>query len=130
LLTIMSGNLSFMQESEVGEEYREALADIKSAVSDSKALTQQIGQYSTKQRIDLTPVDLDDFMAKLSTMGQSLCPEEIAVSLDTSFAGDSGWLDETLVTSMVLNIVSNARDAIDGEGAVLKTTGAGLLQSI
>ncbi|MEL0066466.1 MAG: ATP-binding protein [Gammaproteobacteria bacterium] len=119
LLTIMSGNLSFMQESEVGEEYREALADIKSAVSDSKALTQQIGQYSTKQRIDLTPVDLDDFMAKLSTMGQSLCPEEIAVSLDTSFAGDSGWLDETLVTSMVLNIVSNARDAIDGEGAIL-----------
>lgn len=119
LLTIMSGNLSFLQEIEVAEKYREALADINSAVSDSKALTQQIGQYSTKQRIDLAPVDLDDFMAKLTTMGQSLCPEEIAVSLDTSFAGDSRWLDETLVTSMVLNIVSNARDAIDGAGAIL-----------
>ena len=119
LLTIMSGNLSFLQESEVGEEYREALADINSAVTDSKALTQQIGQYSARQRIDLTPVDLDDFMSKLSTMGQSLCPEEIVVGLETSFAGDSRWLDETLVTSMVLNIVSNARDAIDGEGAIL-----------
>lgn len=119
LLTIMSGNLSFLQESDVGEEYRQVLDDLDDAVNDSKTLTKQIGQYSAKQRIDLAPVDLDDFMAKLSAMGQSLCPEEIVVSLDTSFAGDSRLLDETLVTSIVMNIVSNARDAIDGEGAIL-----------
>ena len=122
LLTVISGNINFLKDSGLDETSNEILADIEDAAKDSKELTEQIGQYSAKQRIEAHIVDMADFNHRLTSMAKSLCPEEISVKTNASFSNDFCWFDETVLTSIVLNLVANARDAIEGKGSIVINT--------
>lgn len=119
LLTIIVGNVTYLKDREVNEENIEVLEDIASAAKDSKVLTEQIGQYSSKQRVELGFVQLDDFVQRISSMSRGLCPERVEIKLDYPFYKKAYQIDETLVTSIVLNVIANASDAIKGEGSIL-----------
>jgi len=119
LLTIIVGNVTYLKGREVDEEKSEVLEDIASAANDSKVLTEQIGQYSSRQRIELVIVQLDDFMQRILSMSRALCPERVEIKLDYPFYKKACRIDETLVTSIVLNLIANASDAIEGNGSIL-----------
>lgn len=119
LLTIIVGNVTYLKGREVDEEKSEVLEDIASAANDSKVLTEQIGQYSSRQRIELVIVQLDDFMQRILSMSRALCPERVKIKLDYPFYKKACRIDETLVTSIVLNLIANASDAIEGNGSIL-----------
>ena len=119
LLTIIVGNVTHLQDREVDEEKNEVLEDIASAANDSKVLTEQIGQYSSRQRIELVIVQLDDFMQRILSMSRALCPKRVEIKLDYPFYKKTCCIDETLVTSIVLNLIANAGDAIEGDGSIL-----------
>ncbi|MDG1231035.1 MAG: ATP-binding protein [Pseudomonadales bacterium] len=119
LLTIIVGNVTYLKGREVDEEKSEVLEDIASAANDSKVLTEQIGQYSSRQRIELVIVQLDDFMQRILSMSRALCPERVKIKLDYPFYKKACRIDETLVTSIVLNLIANASDAIEGDGSIL-----------
>ena len=119
LLTIIVGNVTYLKGREVDEEKSEVLEDIASAANDSKVLTEQIGQYSSRQRIELVIVQLDDFMQRILSMSRALCPERVEIKLDYPFYKKACRIDETLVTSIVLNLIANASDAIEGDGSIL-----------
>ena len=52
-------------------------------------------------------------------MSRALCPARVEIKLDYPCYKKACWIDETLVTSIVLNLIANASDAIEGDGSIL-----------
>lgn len=118
LLTVIIGNLDYVKEANLSESYIDALADALDASKNSKTLTQQIGAFSSRHVLQPELVNVAQFTGKIASMIRNVCPVDIIVSAQIEQSDDSCWLDEALVSSILLNLGSNSRDAISGAGNI------------
>ena len=118
LLTVIIGNLDYLKEASLSDGHSEALDDAVGASKDSKRLTQQIGAFSSKHVLQLDLINVAKFAAKNASMIGKVCPNEINVSIHTTLTEETCWLDDTLLSSILLNLGANSRDAISGDGNI------------
>ncbi|MCM0080720.1 response regulator [Geomonas sp. Red32] len=106
------------QHMEPGTEAASQLKGIMKAADRAAALTRSLLSFSRKRELELKPVDLNQVIAEASELLKRLVRGDIVVSCDLArhslpVMGDLGQIEQVL-----MNLISNAQDAIEGAGAV------------
>ncbi len=123
LLTVILGNLEFLRKPPVAQAQARRLEMMQQAAERGAKLTAQLLAFSRRQRLDPTPVRLNDVVSGMldllrSTLGGT-------VRLETSLQPDQAMAqaDQTQLELVVLNLAINARDAMPGGGTLRLETG-------
>ncbi len=124
LLMIIQGSADLLERGgAIGEHGREGLAIIGRTTRDGAQLTRSLLAFSRQQV--LTPVDLDlnEMIAQMLPMLERLLQDDVLV---TSVPGpdlDNVHGDRVLLQQVVLNLCSNASDAMRNGGEITIETG-------
>src|SRR5208283_4955887 len=104
------------------EKTKEYIGEILTASNRAAELTHGLLAFSRKETISLKQADLNDIIRKISKMVGRIIGEDIA--LKTIFANTNlpVLVDESQIGQVILNLVTNARDAMpDGGHLVVQT---------
>lgn len=122
LLTIISGNLELAERSlrSAGETGRErlarAIANAAHGAQRAATLTQRLLAFARRQPLDPKPVNVNQLVAGMSDFFRRTLGEAI----DLEIVGGAGlWeveVDPSQMEAAILNLVVNAKDAMDGHG--------------
>ena len=123
LLTVVLGNIGFVEKS-VGHDakLKQRLAHMRLATERGAKLTSQLLAFSRRQRLEPEPFDLNKVLANMHDLLQSTLGGGIAI--DTEFEAGlwPALADPTQIELVVLNLVINARDAMQERGRVIIAT--------
>ncbi|HEX2485264.1 MAG TPA: PAS domain-containing protein, partial [Myxococcota bacterium] len=103
------------------------VASIVDAAERSAALTQQLLAFARRQPVDVRVVDPNAIVRGMRDMLRRLLPESIELVVELSPQAPPVLADRGQLGQVVLNLVLNARDAIDGAGRIRVATGVGPL---
>ena len=91
------------------------------------ALTHQLLAFSRKQIMDMKPVDLNKTLGNLEKMLRRLIREDITLRCETSTEPFFILADATQMEQVIINLVTNARDAMPDGGKMIISTGASFI---
>jgi len=116
LLTVIQGSADMLCKKELPEAKRVRFAKaIVQASENAAALTSQLLAFARRQPLKPERLDLDRILAELQDLIDRTMGERVQVSMKLDGPGCSVEADKAQLQSAILNIASNARDAmIDG----------------
>jgi len=112
LLTVIAGNIEFLERAVSDDRSKRRLAMIKGAAQRGANLTAQLLAFSRRQRLEPTPVGLNQTVASMRDLLQSSIGG--AVRIETALQTDlwPALVDATQIELVILNLAINARDAM------------------
>jgi len=123
LLTAINGysDLALIKLDSENDAYKD-IKVIKDCGERAARLTKQLLGFSRKQIIEKVNIDLNKTITELEKMLMRLIGEEI--SLETTFQSPSCiiYADKSQLEQVLVNLVVNARDAIEGHGKIIIST--------
>jgi len=123
LLTIIQGHAALLRASVARHDgARESLQQIDEAVQRATALTQQLLALGRKQILNRTVLDLNARVTAMVGMLQRVIGERIAIRVDLADTPPRVMADAGLLDQVLLNLVVNARDAMQNGGELLVRT--------
>lgn len=119
LLTVVLGNIGFIEES-VGHDskLKQRLSHMRLAAERGAKLTSQLLAFSRRQRLEPEPFDLNEALANMQDLLQSTLGGGIAINTKLGAGLWPALADPTQIELVVLNLVINARDAMQDRGSV------------
>jgi CheY-like chemotaxis protein len=96
------------------------LHEIQAASGRAALLTQQLLAFSRRHPLDLTVVDLNDIVARLSQMMRRVISEDIEVDVALGEGRLYSKADVSRLEQVVMNLVVNARDAVSRRGGKIR----------
>ncbi len=121
LLTAILGNLEFAQEAETLEDARALLEPIRIAAERSAALTAQLLAFARRQVIEPKVLDPNPLVRRLEGLFQRAIAENIRTNYSLTARGRVK-ADESQLEQVVMNLVTNARDAMPNGGELTVET--------
>ncbi len=124
LLTPIISYVELVQR-KLDADCREAafLVHVQDAAQRAAVLTRQLLALSRKQVLDVQVIPLEEFIRQTAPMLERLVGDQIQVSLNLRDRGARVRVDPGQFEQVLLNLTSNARDAISGlEGRIAITT--------
>jgi len=124
LLTVIRGNLRFLKEDMTGEneDHKELIEDALSAAQDGTDLIKRLLAFSRRQELDVQTMNINNSLVAMERIIQRSVPE-IGIRLELDNEIGNVLVDTNRLESAVLNMVTNARDAMpDGGNIVISTT--------
>jgi PAS domain S-box-containing protein len=119
LLVGVLANASFARESvAAGTPVAEALLDIERAAQRAADLTRQLLSYAGRASTRRSVVDLGAVVSELGGLLGARIPPAVDFRVEFTTAQANVVGDETELRQIVMNLVTNAVDAIDGNGRV------------
>src|SRR6056297_175503 len=118
LLTVLQGNLELYQEIPDPEERHMLVVEAHAAAIRASGLVSQLLSFS--RRAPLTPDDaqVEDVLAELASMSSRLLPATITVETGPPAVRMMVRADLNRLNAALLNLVINARDAMEGHGTL------------
>jgi signal transduction histidine kinase/CheY-like chemotaxis protein len=119
LLTAILGNTQLLlRDLPPGDVKREDVDEIRKASERAAGLTRQLLAYSRRQMLQPKVLDLNAVVAEMDRMLRRLIGEHITFT--TALAPELGHVraDPSQIEQVVVNLVLNARDAMEGGGVV------------
>ena len=112
LLTVIAGNIEFLERAVSDDRSKRRLTMMKGAADRGARLTAQLLAFSRRQRLEPTPVGLNDTVASMRDLLQSSIGG--AVQIETTLQADlwPALIDATQIELVILNLAINARDAM------------------
>ena len=112
LLTVIAGNIPFLERAVSDERSKRRLAMMRGAAERGARLTAQLLAFSRRQRLEPTPVRLNQTVASMRELLQSSIGG--AVQIETALQPDlwPALVDATQIELVILNLAINARDAM------------------
>jgi PAS domain S-box-containing protein len=104
------------------------LAQILSSADRAASLTQGLLAFSRKQVINLKPLNLNGVVASIEKLVRQLVGEEVEVQIDLAAQGLTVKADAGQIGQVLMNLATNARDAIRGRGVLGISTRAAVLE--
>ncbi len=92
------------------------LHEIQAAATSAGMLTHQLLAFSRRQTSNLTAVDVNGVVARLSQMLRRVIPADIEVQVALGDESLVSKVDASGLEQVLMNLVLNARDAIRGKG--------------
>jgi signal transduction histidine kinase len=123
LLLAIGGYGHFLVDGVEGEQLRGYAEEIVRTTDRAAALTGQLLAFSRRQVLKLQAVDLNESVREVSTMLRSVLPAGIHVELDLGRNLALVEADPGQIGQVLMNLVLNARDAMDGSGTLTIATG-------
>ncbi|QDL92304.1 response regulator [Paroceanicella profunda] len=124
ILTVILGLQSRLGGMDLPPKAREAVAATRAAAERGGALIERLGSISGARSLTPRPTDPAELLSGLLPLARPALPDQVVLELETvprePVLVDSGFLQDA-----VLNLILNARDALDGQpgritlGAVL-----------
>lgn len=111
-------------DSRLPADLRENLRPIIDASERAAELNRQLLAIGGKQRTERVPVDLRRVAADLTPQLRRVAGEKIALATDFAAELPAVPADRGMLERALLNLVTNARDAIEGEGRITLSLGA------
>ncbi len=119
LLTIILSNVELVKSDLLpGEEGAPDLAEIEAAARKGAAMVRKLLAFSRTGQLELGPVELTRLVRDLSEMLRRLLPETIAVRVTAARDAPPVLADPGAVEQILLNLATNARDAMPLGGAL------------
>ena len=112
LLTVIAGNIEFLERDVSSERSKRRLLMMKGAADRGANLTAQLLAFSRRQRLEPTPVGLNQTVASMRDLLQSSIGG--AVQIETTLQANlwPALVDATQIELVILNLAINARDAM------------------
>ncbi|MEE7446475.1 hybrid sensor histidine kinase/response regulator [Methylobacterium radiotolerans] len=112
LLTVIAGNIEFLEKAVSDTRSKRRLAMMRGAAERGARLTAQLLAFSRRQRLEPTPVSLNQTVASMRDLLQSSIGG--AVRIETTLQPDlwPALIDATQIELVILNLAINARDAM------------------
>lgn len=118
-LAIVQGYTDMLIESAQNDPVvKKRLQQIANVVTRASKLTQQLLLFSSKQPIQLRPLDLNLHLIELKSMLERLMGENITLQLDLSPTLSIVHADPGNINQVVTNLFVNARDAMPNGGTL------------
>ena len=126
LLTSIMGNASLVLDAMPdANAVREKLEDVVRAGQRAAELTHQLLAYSGKGRHFMQKVELSSLVERVQTLIEATVPKKVSLEIRLQRNLPRIDADPNQVQQVVLNLVSNAAEAIgQGSGSILVSTGA------
>ncbi len=128
LLTVIMGFSNLIQMS-VGPDdpLRPYVDQIVTSSNKAADLTQSLLAFSRKQRITLEPHKVNDVLKSTAKLLMRLLPEDIDLRLELGPTDPTARLDLTQIDQVLMNLATNARDAMPRGGLLSIRTGESTL---
>jgi PAS domain S-box-containing protein len=120
LLTVMLANAELVGHS-LPPEYQhllEELDQLQSAGRKARDLVKKLLGFARQEELSLKSVDLSKIITDLERVLRRLIPETIAIELTTESTCDRVLADPMAVEQIVINLATNARDAMPNGGTL------------
>ena len=122
LLTVISGNVELMAETAALPDGHDALLhEVAAAAQRAARLTSHLLAFSRKQTLQTSIFDLSETVTDLQPILRRAVGPVAQLSVECAPAFVRA--DRTQLDQVLLNLVINARDAIDGNGQITVTCG-------
>jgi len=119
MLMVMRGHVDMIGASGTDwEGIGESLEAIDHAVERATRLTGQLLAFGRRSVIQREAVDAEDVLRSTLDLLKKVIPEDIDLSLRCGEGPFVASLDRALLEQIILNLVTNARDAITGQGKI------------
>jgi len=123
LLSVILGYTSMLFEVlKPGDPLRDEIEEINRAGERARDLTKQLLAFSSKQVLQPRTLDLNQVLSGMQQMLRRLLREDIELTFMTAAELDRVCADLGQIEQIVMNLVVNARDAIEGKGAIVIET--------
>ncbi|MBK6518581.1 MAG: response regulator [Polyangiaceae bacterium] len=121
LLTVISVNAEVLKGTKDPEELGHGLDEILAASGRAAALTRQLLAFSRGQPRQMRPLALDELLRGFAPLLSRLLPANVTLDVTleagANVMGDAGQLEQ-----VIMNLVTNARDAVAGGGRITLST--------
>jgi signal transduction histidine kinase len=125
LLTVIRGYVDcLLTEGQQPPDTLEALREIDQATERATKLTSQILMFSRKKRMQPQVLDLNEVITRLDSLLRRLLGENIVMQFHGSPAPLMVHADPIMMEQVLLNLVTNARDAMPQGGTLTITLNA------
>lgn len=128
MLTAILGNVDFASQSESLEDIRQLLGDVRVTAERSAALTAQLLAFARRQMIEPKVIDPNTLIRRLDKVFRRVIGETVRTQLSLRAKGRVR-ADESQLEQVIMNLVTNARDAMPEGGALSVETHDVELQS-
>ena len=119
MLTIIQGHAGkLLTDSSLPDEARDALVQVYAAGDRAARLTRQLLLTSRKNVMQARLLDLREVVGSISKMLERLVGETVALRFQSSLALPFVQADQSMIEQVVMNLASNARDAMPGGGVL------------
>ena len=119
LLTVIQGSADILTRDELAEEKRKRFAKaIVQAAENAAVLTSQLLAFARRQPLKPELVDLSQLVAGMTELLDRTMGERIRIETRLDRAACPVTVDRNQLQSAILNIASNARDAMPGGGTL------------
>ncbi|MEO0574548.1 MAG: response regulator [Pseudomonadota bacterium] len=119
ILMVISGNLELLQYATSDDEREQLAAQALSATERSAGLVRQLLAFGRQSQLSPEAVNIGELFDELQVMVKRLVPTYINVTFDADSDLDAIWIDKSTLQATLINLVTNARDAMQSSGEIL-----------
>ncbi len=118
LTVILASTDLLLRDAEPGTAAHDLVRCIRQAAQDGSELVRHLGSFSRQRRLTVVAVDLARLVDDLAPTLRRLLPESIDVRVDHASRPLAVLADRTALEQIVVNLATNARDAIAAHGTI------------
>jgi PAS domain S-box-containing protein len=126
LLSVILGNVGFLERTSIqtltDPKNKQRLNHIRLAAERGARLTSQLLAFSRRQWLEPRAVDLNETVSGMHDLLQSSLGGSVQLNARLDESLWPALVDRTQIEMVILNLVINARDAMDSGGSVTLTT--------
>lgn len=120
-LTAIGGNLRLMSD-DVADRSRTRLAAAVAGVEGAAAVTRRLVAFSRREAVNVEPVDVGETIDRIRPLIDRAIRADIWLEIDLSPEPTVAEIDPGQFEACLLNLASNARDAMRGPGRIVVRT--------
>lgn len=120
ILTVVLANVESVASGLPPEfaQFKEDLEETLAATNRGAALIKKLLGFSRKGKLDVKPIDIPALVSDLSAMLRRVVPESIEITLSVDADAGTVLADAGSIEQIMLNLATNARDAMPDGGSL------------
>ena len=122
LLTVIMGYSSLVLQEQLDPALRQNVAEILAAARRAAAITDRLRAFGRRQALHAAVFDLNALVESMRGSLEKLAEGDVKLDYELCPAPVRAYADEAQIEQVLMNLVLNARQAIDGTGRIVVRT--------